>query len=49
MNNIFKKPQPEKIEDIMAKIFPEHTTEEWKKLFPVIKENGYDKVDKRAL
>ena len=35
MKNLFiKKQEPEKIEEIMATLFPEHTAEEWKKLFP---------------
>jgi hypothetical protein len=43
MKNLFiMKAQPEKVEDIMARLFPEHTVEEWKKLFPVKEENNND-------
>ena len=43
MKNLFiKKQEPEKVEDIMAKLFPEHTAEEWKKLFPVEEEKQHE-------
>lgn len=37
LEDLIIMPKPEKIEDIMAKLFPDHTAEEWKDLFPVMK------------
>lgn len=43
MKNLFiKKQEPKKIEEIMATLFPEHTAEEWKKLFPVEEEKQHE-------
>ena len=43
MKKLFiKKQKPKKIEEIMATLFPEHTAEEWKKLFPVEEEKRHE-------